>query len=174
MTTTLPITGPHFPIKANFYTPSVQDRIKRILYRLDHGEQLISGALKHEDNFCVLGLFADESGLGFWNEHDCYVIGYEISQSTVLLSILKDYYDLISANAIFKVSDLSKTVYDVLISYDPTVNQRTEICLSEINDLLVENEDPTTNFLLADIIRSGVIFKEFNNDYDHSESNSAS
>ena len=37
------------------YEPTVQDKIRRILYRLDRGEELIQDALKEykQDKFCV-------------------------------------------------------------------------------------------------------------------------
>ena len=50
-------------VPVEIYEPSAQDKIQRVLYRLDHGEQLSRGQLKQDDNFCVLGLFADEYGI---------------------------------------------------------------------------------------------------------------
>ena len=74
VTTTTPQTTPpeikevpeYINVESEVYEPSAAVRIQRVLYRLDSGEQLASGYLKHRDNFCVLGLFADESGMGDW------------------------------------------------------------------------------------------------------------
>ena len=37
------------------YEPTVDDKIQRVLYRLESGEQLARAYLKDGDNFCVLG-----------------------------------------------------------------------------------------------------------------------
>ena len=39
----------------------------RVLDRLNGKPDLISGTLRQGDNFCVIGILADESGLGEWN-----------------------------------------------------------------------------------------------------------
>ena len=36
------------------YEPTVADRIQRVLYRLDHGEQLTHNTLKSDDNFGIM------------------------------------------------------------------------------------------------------------------------
>ena len=79
------------------YEPTVQDKIQRIIYRLEHGEQLCGTVLRNGDNFCVLGLFADESGLGRWIDAYTGVYEYCINDQS-LLTILNnreilDYYD---------------------------------------------------------------------------------
>ena len=81
------------------YEPTVQDKIQRIIYRLEHGEKLVSGKLYDGKNFCVLGLFADESGVGHWQEsrYDDDVYRYRTDNHFLVTSLdnseLMDYYD---------------------------------------------------------------------------------
>lgn len=148
------------------YEPTVADKIQRVLYRLDQGESLSYGMLYNGVNFCVLGIFADESGLGHWNDCCRYEIDNDAGPLTALSDAVRDHYNLTSSNAIFTVNNLPVKLYDALIKYMPDLNERYVICLSEINDTFVDNNEPNTNLLLADLIRSGVIFKEFYDDHN--------
>ena len=145
------------------YEPTVQDKIQRILYRLEHGEKLISKRLKIGDNFCVLGLFADESGLVEWStpyqrHREMYkhnYLYYEVDLSPDLV----EYYNLIDAAGTFyinKVPDECKLkIYNVLGAYD-------YMSLLHLNDKLITTGIYSTHYInsvLAAVIRSGAAFK---------------
>ena len=164
------------------YEPSVDDKIQRILYRLEHGEVLISRNLRVKDNFCVLGLFADESGLGEWYpfaelfDTDADEMGtyfYEINSerdnldrsADLLNKTLIKHYSLHDCCGSFNFYGLPKDLQNKL---DPImeIGKRDISCLGVslyvINDILFETGyyDPaTSNQLLADVIRSGIIFE---------------
>ena len=71
--------------------PEIKDKIQRILDRLDQGENLAASYLKLGDKFCVLGLFADESGLGGWSNGDRYI--HSFKPKVTLGYILKYRFD---------------------------------------------------------------------------------
>ena len=172
MTTT--VTNPEIETT---YEPTVADKIQRILYRLDHGEKLVCGALRDGDNFCVLGMFADESGLGEWSREtdrayrDRYLVGEGPDNiSTVWLSdVLADYYNLRTGGATFEIGKLPGDIQQKLNAYNvkPHTCDVNLISLDLINDLLLSNNDvsnPEANEILAAIIRTGVIFKDSDED----------
>ena len=155
MTTLTELTTPEIQTT---YEPTVADKIQRVLYRLDHGEKLIKISLKSNGSFCVLGLFADESGLGRW-ESSRYVIDDSVAYSST--DDIVNYYGFNDAGASFDVhklpNDLQNKVRCLLHDfYDFII--RFPVALSTINDLAVSLKYPHVNQLLADIIRSGVIF----------------
>ena len=218
MTTLLPdtLTAP----STVDYEPTVSDRIQRVLYRLENGEQLTNRQLYNGDNFCALGLFADESGLGYWdftspvfsdtdiirypykihrrevippfdddgneaniwsdgttiwvnykgsdkiyaydiltksyNENKSF-LAYDHSSLTLLPYPVKDLYGFNSVAGVFAMSDLPiELQYRITEAFG-------DIPLLEsivgINDKGVKRNHPDTNTILADIIRSGVLFK---------------
>ena len=141
------------------YEPSVADKIQRILYRLDHGEELTGGRLYDGSNFCVLGLFADESGLGQWDVFsNSYVVGSDSCRSTLNYAVV-EYYHLRNTDGAFFVDSLPEHIKDELrdkLGYTVCLGLMQ---ISGINDDLVD-KGINSNKILADIIRSGVLFKE--------------
>lgn len=161
------------------YTPSVADRIQRVLYRLEHGEKLGSLDLYDGQNFCVLGIFADESGLGDWqyDSHSLVAIGRDrfsfhlhdidlIGNGSLLHSAVTKLYGLKTDTGLFELADLpddlrkqvvclyNKTrVNNNVFSKDPKVWS-----IASLNDACLVHDPESTNQLLAKIIRSGVIF----------------
>lgn len=145
------------------YEPTVQDKIQRILYRLDHGETLIKNALYNGENYCILGLFAEESGLGEWNRNEGESFRYHIpgckEHSTHALTLsIKDYYGFASCYGDFYVGDLPEYVRNRLQS---VINFEIgpEISLMEINDIAQDTPDNIA-LLMSDIIKSGAVFKQ--------------
>ena len=136
------------------YEPTVDDKVQRIIYRLEHGEELVKGTLRNRHgNFCVLGLFAEESGLGEWEmPGQCYNVDGEINFK-FLNNKLVQYYNFISGIGTFKVDYLPDQVKSELESVliGPTSS------LATLNDCFVGSK-PGINKLFADIIRSGVVF----------------
>ena len=141
------------------YEPTVADRIQRVLYRLDHGEQLTHNALKSDDNFCVLGLFADESGIGGW-EGDAYVVGNESNAKTLGI-ILTNYYGFHTCGGSFNVCDLSENLRQTLVDEHILRNNYDDVCMNItlINDYY-KLTDEKRNAIIAAIIRSGALFRK--------------
>ena len=151
----------------DLYEPSVQDKVLRIIYRLENGEQLITSYLHDpkEDKFCVLGLFADESGLGKWVGAS-YVAGDGTHQLLALSNEVYQYYGLSNNAGNFDINDLPNDVRNRVncLHYDWSGNivldyLRT-LTMYYINDIGHSTRYPYINQLLADIIRSGAIFKQ--------------
>lgn len=168
------------------YEPTAYDKIQRVIYRLEHGEELISGRLYDGDNFCVLGLFADESGLGHWeaSEHCDGVFRYRINGFPLVTSLhvpeLIAYYDIrlphelkgsargqessyIKGAMAFDLSEVSndiankiKCLWSSEFNIMPVENALVD--LYAVNDLGKSSGYTGLNQLLADIIRSGVLF----------------
>ena len=148
------------------YEPSVSDRIQRVLYRLDHGEYLTTGYLRRNDNFCVLGLFADESGLGTWAPYS--ELGHSVNYMQVfddrvhpsaissLHRKIMDLYDMKSEMGAFRINTLPEELQDELMQHISGYGRTDLISLARINDKLCDWKG--INQLLARIIRSGVIF----------------
>ena len=140
------------------HEPTAADKIQRILYRLDHGIELTYSRMKRGDNFCVLGLFAEESGLGYWNGHDCYVVNGEPNSGSLHTSI-SEYYGLASETGIFRIQDLPKHIVHDLNQKMAHQLGGVLSSISVVNDeFLIKGYKP--NQILADIIRSGAIFLE--------------
>ena len=161
------------------YEPTVNDKIQRIIYRLEHGEQLISGCLRKEDNFCILGLFADESGLGDWGaisndwgESSYYVgdSGNGGKASVSLCDSLVEYYNLRSPCAAFNIDLLPEDLRIKLTAYNVLPNPYSTklLPLDLINDHILTDRTEDYNYelneILATIIRSGIIFRDHNED----------
>ena len=155
------------------YAPTVQDRIQKILYRLDHGEELTHRVLYNGDNFCVLGLFADESGMGNWDllsntrDKDYYVYapydGKYPRVVSILPSEIKSYYNLKSVVGSFSIKDLPDDLQSEIRTQINNIGLKfpelfDSSSLANLNDILLFNEYQHTNDLLAAIIRSGAIF----------------
>lgn len=140
-------------------TAAAEASVQRVLDRLDHGETLNQGYLYNGDKFCVLGLFADECGLGFWQDSGYH---FKYSDQVLLVSLntdIADYYNMRHYNGLFKAKDLPEDVLNKLKSYECHFDYAFNISISGINDeLLNKGIDP--NPILADIIRSGVIYKQ--------------
>ena len=148
------------------YEPTVADKIQRILYRLDHGEELSNGTLKDEFGFCVLGLFADESGLGYWHEntsddYSVYVIDGESPTGPFIVSdSIVDHYNLTDNIISFNLDDVrDSNIKDKLIQYDVAYTDGTT-SLTRINDYLVrQGRLIEAREILTKLIKSGVVFK---------------
>ena len=143
------------------YEPTVNDKILRILYRLDHGEELIHGRLKEDDGkFCVLGLFADESGIGEWLALPSgYAYKADGLVKASLTGILMDYYNLRSETGVFDRIRLPEHIASPLHTIDQLTQYRNLLSLSLVNDGLID-AGVKPNEILADIIRSGIIFRD--------------
>ena len=144
------------------YEPTVADKIQRVLYRLEHGEKLIWGQMHYDGGFCVLGLFADESGLGSWEpiSHG-YNVGGQVS-FTRLSDNLLDYYGFNSSGVSLVLSDLPNDLHNkvrCLFFTNGYYREHGTFDLSFINDCGRIRAYPHINQLLADIIRSGVLFQ---------------
>ena len=142
----------------------VQDKINRVLDRLDRGEQLTRGTLKFNDNFCILGLFADESGLGEWGTIDqphgrpqitYYQIDDRMGSSQLDRDLVK-YYRMHNANGQLDISKVPAELMQFLYKIGSNYN------LANINDKMLQIGYSTDkiNSTLATIIRSGAIFLE--------------
>ena len=145
-------------------TTASQDIIDRILHRLDSGEELISCGLKHNGKFCVMGLFLDEYGYDWetsdqtGNHNQAYLIlDYDVSRDLNFRVSSGfgafDYNDL--------PLDLQTRILNLVPNYDQKILHGTRISLMEISDLMNYRKDfdvATINALLADIIKSGVMF----------------
>ena len=154
------------------YEPTVSDKILRVLFRLDQDEKLISRSLREGDNFCVLGLFADESGQGEWKsqaeifnippaeiETYQYNMEFDMDVSGLLNNTLTEYYNFKDCFGSFDFNDLPKELQNQVRS---VVFDIDDINLYTVNDALVESahEVSEINQILGDIIRSGAIFKK--------------
>ena len=155
------------------YEPTVQDKIQRVLYRLDSGEHLFQGRLRHGNSFCVMGLFADECGIGRWeasppyneteriiNNWEYYVDSAEIRNTTLLSKEITQYYDLRTGSGAFRISDLPEDLRTRLSDL-LWIKDIDRCSLSRINDdlLTLGYSTAVVNDVLASVIRSGVIFK---------------
>ena len=155
------------------YEPSAKDKILRVLYRLEHGEQLCHGILYNGNNFCVLGLFADESGLGSWVHDDKgefyeYTIGDNKVITSLAITELIEYYDFHQplrekGTVSFVLNQVSNALANQIkcLYYDEfkfVVVEHELVDLYSVNDIGISTNYVGTNQLLADIIRSGVLF----------------
>lgn len=146
------------------YEPTVQDKIQRVLYRLDQGEELVAGSLRHGKNFCVLGLFADESGIGDWCVNLAAIVYTDTKgdDSYVDLSpALVDYYNFTGATLPFNFNKLPLELQNKI---KPILNSASDyVDLVMINDRMIAEDTYTpeyTNAVLAEVIRSGVCFRD--------------
>ena len=151
------------------YELATKDPIQRILYRLDHEETLGGGRLRRLDQFCILGLFADESGIGEWEKckHGDVFYDYIIGDSKLtadLNEVLVKFYNLKDQTGLFKIADLDSQEIKVFLNtelyngdYKPAISS-----LMHINDNMIDRGYTVKeiNGILAAIIRSGVIFRE--------------
>ena len=132
------------------YEPTISDRIQRVLYRLDHGEELVFGTLNADDKFCLVGLFGAESGLfgdGMGNCSNSYL----------------QIYDLYNIKSHINVRALPEVLQKLIRDIYGTCGT---VPLPVINDVLVSQGVEDRNSIMADLIRSGIIFRG----YSHSDS----
>lgn len=135
----------------DLYEPSLEDKIQRIIYRLENGEKLIRGNLRSSSgDFCVMGLFADESGLGKWGPYGQSYHIYDKFSYKYLNAELTNYYGLVSGVGSFKIEDLPEDLQTRM--HDMTRGDSS--ALAVLNDCFT----PGINQLLADIIRSRAVF----------------
>ena len=157
MTTLITVPETTKTTEIETYEPTAADKIQRVLYRLDHGEKLIAHQFRNGDNFCVLGLFADESGLGEW--YLDVMNRYRYLNCTAALDYeIAAYYSIRTLSAGFAYCDLPDSVLNMIPT--PLQNKsRVSKGLNYLNDKLILNKVSNSNEILAAIIRSGVIFK---------------
>lgn len=144
----------------NKYESPVETKIQRVLDRLDSGERLTARRLRIGNSFCVMGLFADESGYGNWWADHARKWRYQIRTApyeTELCPTLVKHYNLFNKYGKFdpdKISAESKDIIDNVISCGGYT-------LMNVNDdsMYCDYNPKLLNELLADIIRSGAIFK---------------
>ena len=159
------------------YEPSVADKIQRIIYRLEHGEELSIGSLYDGQNFCVLGLFADESGLGEWtpvtqytHRHSNSIITeyvYNVGELDIRLlspssppEAVTEYYNLKAdpTGVNFNTNDLPLLLRKELTDLIKCTGM---VDLYYVNDMLIQKGHRNrVNSILAGIIRSGVLFNK--------------
>ena len=137
------------------YEPSVADKIQRILYRLEHGGTIDPFPIKKDDNFCVIGLFVDESDLGYWDINSLY-ISDSIGPERILTEILVNYYGLRATYGAFFADNLPKYIKNELRNFG--VFPYAIDTITYVNDVLI-GKGINPNKILADIIRSGALFK---------------
>ena len=101
-------------------SPIVQDKIDNIIRRLESGERLIKGSLRRGDNFCVLGLFADESGLGQWADNTYIIYNPVLCMRNALGGDLTKFYKLATDFGVFHRKDLPPEI-QLKISESPTL-----------------------------------------------------
>ena len=167
---TNPIIPQEIVVTDSVYEPTVEDRIQRVLYRLDNGEDLCKGYLHFEDKFCVLGLFMDESGLGEWILDEVNSQGFKFDDQNiyyapeVLPGEIVAYYGFSDDVGQFELNSLPTDLREDIIRLFPTAGyDRQKItCLTALNDdLMTHNIDTSKrNDILARVIRSGVVFKD--------------
>ena len=163
---------------SDVYAPSVSDRIQRVLYRLDHGEQLGRKDLYDGTKFCVLGMFADESGMGHWQYSgpSSDLVGrhrynYKLSvkdfmgSAALLPHPVKQLYGFTTDTGLFMLKDLPDhvqkqtwEVYRKTYTNGPINDPMTSWSLASLNDSCLQIGYEYTNELLAKIIRSGAVF----------------
>ena len=161
------------------YKPTVSDKIQRVLYRLEQGEQLGRRDLYDGNKFCVLGMFADESGAGNWviDSHSEKAVGRfryrymmhhaEFSGSAALLpNYVQKLYGFKTDTGLFMLADLSddlsKKINEIYWKAEfNSVDVKDElICWSMacLNDAGLLVDSGSINQVLADVIRSGAVF----------------
>ena len=158
------------------YEPTVQDRIQRVLYRLESGEQLTKLRLRINNSFCALGLFLDEYQDGEWisdrkltNEDDSYDIYYHYldhginrRSSLVLTKPAVKYYGFNDEYGSFDLRDIKDRNLKVKIDRATPSRFKFNPNLGILNDHLIYHPifHDETNTLISALIRSGVLFKE--------------
>lgn len=138
------------------YEPTVSDKIQRVLYRLDHGELLAQGSLKVGAKYCIIGMFMDEHGVD-WDKP------YHIEP------ILQYYNFKEHMRGEFDIDDLPAVILARLtkllgIDYvKARQNREGKMSLMSLNDTLITMgtlDSDAINGILADVIRSGVLFNK--------------
>ena len=160
--TTTTVTNPEIQPT---YEPTVADKIQRVLYRLENDGELISGFFREDDNFCVMGLFADESKIGKWAYYGDSLFDYLVDDQGGNPSIIKlcEYYNM-NELACFELGtlepDLQNEVRKIMeTSIDFSEADRVIIGLTKLNDVGVSTGCENINEVLAAVIRSGAVFK---------------
>lgn len=70
---------------------------ERVLVRLNARPELTRGTLRRGDTFCVMGIMADESGLGEWSyddKIDQYDYCYSDTKESIDYSRITEYYGI--------------------------------------------------------------------------------
>ena len=130
----------------NIRKQTVVDSINRVLDRLDNGEKLIRGDLTNGNGqFCVLGLFAHEAGL-----FELYNISQKIYDAT---------YDFYGIRRRMNIEELPTQLYDALHDSPLWILDDDDVALYSINDMLLAECYDDANSILAELIRSGVVFE---------------
>lgn len=141
--------------------PTAQDSIAKIIDLLENNKvSLTPYYLKKGEQFCVLGLFANEYPGGYWTQDRDYNGIYTFtddqgeSQAGCLTEAVSKYYQFKDSTTIFNIDELPAYIQVLLLDY----TWRGRMSLSVLNDLLLFNKSSTANKILADVIRSGALF----------------
>lgn len=147
-------------------------RIYRVLARLDTGEHLIHRRLKCGNNFCILGLFADESGIVKW-EGDKYKRRRHNYTNILDLEVV-NLFKLKDPIGSFDIETAPESIKRLLAEhFDLATVDSNRFSLTTINDSLIAlDKRNVLNSVLAQVIRSGVVFKDYQGvEYDHANCN---
>lgn len=146
----------------------VQKSIQRVLTRLDQGEDLICDTFCRDGKFCAMGILVDEADLFDIQEELLTHEGLSVRRIDEYVS----YYNLNSPKGEFDISeispDLKTRIQKVagLSDHEVMSLYSGHLSLTVINDSYFHNPYPTKpaklelNSVLADVIRSGAIFRK--------------
>ena len=138
---------------------TVEDRIQRVLDRLESGEKLGYGLFYDGFKFCVLGMFMDESGLDEWRPGGYYPYTYLDPDPIHSIGLIVDFYAL---NHMGKINTL-KLSDDIIDEIHGLLGKNYKITdLADMNNNLVKyNVDNTkATSILAEVIKSGAVFRD--------------
>ena len=138
--------------------------LQKVINRLENNEQLILGKMRNEDQFCILGLLADESGCGDWIT-TLTGIGYRISEQNMLSyaalpESVVSYYNLKTRFGGFNIADLDIEIQDKVVQVlGPSVFYAS---LSLVNDTALDKGYSVSwiKELLINILKSGEAFNK--------------
>ena len=139
---------------------TVDDRLDAVLLRLDSGEELTKGILKRDDKFCVMGLFADESGIVKW-EGDKYK-RHRHAYTNILDMDVVQLFRLRDPIGSFDLEHAPDEIKQLILDhFGSEVADLNKVSLTTVNDgMLALDKKAEVNSVLATIIRSGVVFNK--------------
>lgn len=112
----------------------------------------------NQNNYCILGLMCELSGLGTWHNKLYYLKNSNISTCSLLPVKVAEYYELPTVNPYFVISELPDI--DLQLEVKGVMRQSVPfVYLAHLSDRIALNNIDVGGPLLARIIRSGVQFK---------------
>ena len=133
-------------------------KLQNVLNRLENGEKLISGELRRGDNFCIMGMLADESGLGEWFS----IYEHQSPTYTASLDSIFAYYH-IADTGYFTLPSLPETLRNKIMHNLPHLDYERYwdhkspwfINLSSINDQMIMRciDIKVVNSIMSDLLR---------------------